>query len=175
MSAKPLFSRLQAPPGHVILGELLSPHGIAGAIKVRSYTQNSADLFCHIPLYTHGLTITSWDHWHTLKKDMFLARCRDLGTTREALERWRHHPLWVARHQLPDAPQGHIYYADLIGQSVHDPQGNLWGQVAHMHNFGAGDIVEILVHALNDTVFMALCDLQHDPSGMLVGTLPDTR
>ena len=52
--------------------------------------------------------------------------------------------LYVARAQLPQLTQeDDFYYADLIGLKVVSAEGERLGDVTAVHNFGAGDLLEI--------------------------------
>lgn len=62
---------------------------------------------------------------------------------RDAAEALRGADLAVPRAALP-APEEDAYYrADLVGLAVHDADGGEWGRVAAVHNFGAGDLVDV--------------------------------
>ena len=47
-----------------------------------------------------------------------------------------------------------FYHADLIGLAVVDADGNGLGSVAAIHNFGAGDLVEVKPAQGNTTVLL---------------------
>ena len=51
--------------------------------------------------------------------------------------------LFASPHALPAPEEGEFYHADLIGPRVEDDQGRVFGSVVAVHNFGAGDILEI--------------------------------
>ena len=42
--------------------------------------------------------------------------------------------------------ENEYYYNDLIGMNVCDQNDNIYGTITALHNFGAGDIVEIQLH-----------------------------
>ena len=64
-------------------------------------------------------------------------------TTREEAERLNGVELYIARDKLPDTEEGEYYHIDLIGLAAFDAAGKTLGTVAAIHNFGAGDIIEI--------------------------------
>jgi 16S rRNA processing protein RimM len=64
-------------------------------------------------------------------------------TTREEAERLNGIELYVAREKLPDAGENEYYHADLIGLAAVTPTNEPLGRVVAIHNFGAGDIIEI--------------------------------
>jgi 16S rRNA processing protein RimM len=49
----------------------------------------------------------------------------------------------VARDALPDTEDDEYYHADLIGLAAVNAAGDAIGRVVGIHNFGAGDIIEI--------------------------------
>jgi len=62
--------------------------------------------------------------------------------------------LYVPRERLPLPEPEEFYYADLIGLRAEDPAGRVVGSVVAVHNFGAGDILEIAPGAGGDTVML---------------------
>jgi 16S rRNA processing protein RimM len=63
--------------------------------------------------------------------------------TREDAERLNGIELYIAREKLPATDDDEYYHADLIGLAAVNPAGEPLGRVAAIHNFGAGDIIEI--------------------------------
>ncbi|HEY0219667.1 MAG TPA: ribosome maturation factor RimM, partial [Afipia sp.] len=51
--------------------------------------------------------------------------------------------LYIPRDALPETDEGEYYHADLIGLRAIGAQGGEIGKVIAIHNFGAGDIIEI--------------------------------
>ena len=64
-------------------------------------------------------------------------------TTREEAERLNGIELYVARDKLPATDDDEYYHADLIGLAVVTTADEPLGRVVAIHNFGAGDIIEI--------------------------------
>ena len=62
---------------------------------------------------------------------------------RNAAEALRGVELYVDRSRLPAADEGEFYYADLVGLRAEDAAGSVVGKVLAVHNFGAGDLLEI--------------------------------
>ena len=76
-------------------------------------------------------------------KDHFVARLAGV-VDRNAAERLANTKLYVLRERLPqpDEPD-EFYHADLIGLAVVDRAGKPLGTVVAVHNFGAGDLIEV--------------------------------
>ena len=48
-----------------------------------------------------------------------------------------------ARERLPAPEDDEFYHADLIGLTAWRPDGSELGTVVAVHNFGAGDLIEV--------------------------------
>src|SRR5262245_59733148 len=75
-------------------------------------------------------------------KDHFVARLAGV-TDRNAAETLTNLKLYVSLDRLPPAAEGEFYHADLIGLAAVTPDGASLGTVTAVHNFGAGDVIEI--------------------------------
>ena len=75
-------------------------------------------------------------------KDHFVARLAGIGD-RNAAETLTNLKLYVSRDRLPPTEDGEFYHADLVGLAAVTPDGAPLGTVTAVHNFGAGDVIEI--------------------------------
>jgi 16S rRNA processing protein RimM len=75
-------------------------------------------------------------------KDHLVARLRGIAD-RDAAEQLRNIKLFVPRSRLPAPEAEEFYHADLIGLPVFDRSDQQLGIVAAVHNFGAGDLLEV--------------------------------
>ena len=76
-------------------------------------------------------------------KDHFVVRIKGVAD-RDAAARLCNLDLFVPRDRLPPIEDADTYYhADLVGLSAVTPDGVALGTVAALHNFGAGDLIEI--------------------------------
>lgn len=75
-------------------------------------------------------------------KDHLVAVLKGVAT-REDAERVNGIELYIARSSLPETDADEYYHADLIGLRAVDVPGKTIGKVLAIHNFGAGDIIEI--------------------------------
>ena len=64
-------------------------------------------------------------------------------TDRNEAERVNGVELYVSRDRLPATETDEYYHADLIGLAAVTTSGDTLGRIAAIHNFGAGDIIEI--------------------------------
>ena len=87
-------------------------------------------------------------------KDFFVARLKGVAD-RTAAEQLRNVELFVPRARLPAPADGEeFYHADLVGLAVVDTNGAELGSVVALHNFGAGDIIEVRRPESRDTVML---------------------
>jgi 16S rRNA processing protein RimM len=63
--------------------------------------------------------------------------------TRDEAERLNGLELYVPRQKLPATDEDEYYHADLIGLAAVTTADEVLGHVVAIHNFGAGDILEI--------------------------------
>jgi 16S rRNA processing protein RimM len=75
-------------------------------------------------------------------KGHLVATLKGIGTREEA-ERLNGVELYIARDKLPAIDENEYYHADLIGLAAVNAANEPLGRVIAIHNFGAGDIIEI--------------------------------
>ena len=130
------------PGARICLGQIGAPHGVRGEVRLRSFTAEPAAVAAYGPLESDDGRIFTIE---TLRpaKDFFVVKLAGV-TDRDAAERLTNTKLYVPRERLPE-PQApdEYYHADLIGLHVVDRTGRLCGTVVAIHNFGAGDVIEI--------------------------------
>jgi len=141
-------------PEHVIcVARLGAAHGVRGEIRLWSFTAEPAAVVDYGPFATADGRVIEIE---TLRpaKDFFVARLKGV-VDRNAAEALRNVELFVPRARLPaPADDDEFYHADLIGLAAVDASGAALGKVIALHNFGAGDIVEIRRADANDTVML---------------------
>jgi 16S rRNA processing protein RimM len=86
-------------------------------------------------------------------KGFFIARIKDV-TDRNGAERLRNVDLFVPRDRLPPPAADEYYHADLIGLAAEDTHGRPLGTVIAVHDFGAGDLLEIVPPGGGETVLL---------------------
>ncbi|HJS61472.1 MAG TPA: ribosome maturation factor RimM, partial [Pseudolabrys sp.] len=75
--------------------------------------------------------------------DHLVARLKGVAD-RAAAEQLTNIELYVPRDRLPPAEADEFYHSDLIGLDAVNEHGEQIGTVHALHNFGAGDIIEIM-------------------------------
>jgi 16S rRNA processing protein RimM len=129
-------------PKLVCLGQIGAAHGVRGEVRLRSFTADPEAIVSYGPLQTEDGRIFKIESLRPAK-DHFVATLSGIAD-RNTAERLANTKLYVARDRLPEPDQPDEYYhADLIGLSVVDRAGSPLGTVVAVHNFGAGDLIEV--------------------------------
>lgn len=127
----------------ICVGRILGAHGVAGAVRVRSLTDNPEDLFAYAPLTDEAGTRVFVLSRKNAMKDHFIATVEGLAT-REAALALQGQKLFVARENMPALATTAYYVADLVGLEARDDEtGTLLGRVEAAHDYGAGLFLEI--------------------------------
>lgn len=136
--------------GRVCLGQIGAPHGVWGEVHLHSFTAEPAAIASYGALATDDGRVVNIENLRPGKRG-FVAKLAGV-TDRSAAERLVNAKLYVPRERLPE-PQAadEYYYADLVGLRAVDRAGNELGTVMAVHNFGAGDIIEIKLTHGNET------------------------
>lgn len=139
----------EAPPAtgdaskKVRVARIGAAHGVRGEVKLWSFTEDPLAVADYAPLETRdGRRQFEIENLRPAK-DHLVARFKGVAD-RNAAELLRNIDLFVPRDRLPDIEDDDTwYYADLVGLAAVSPEGEAIGTVLAMHNFGAGDVVEI--------------------------------
>lgn len=135
---------VETGPQRVLVGVVAAAHGVRGLVKVRSYTAEPADIAAYGPLSDEtGRRRLVLEVLSAAGQPGTLI-CRIDGVAdRDAAEASQGLRLHVERSALPAPAEEEYYQADLIGLRAELADGSLFGRVAAVLNYGAGDILEI--------------------------------
>jgi 16S rRNA processing protein RimM len=133
---------VSAPEKRVCVGVVAGAHGVRGAVRIKSFTAKPEDVAGYGPLEDES------------RKQSFSLRL--VGTAKGVLIGWlsgvadrdraealRGLRLYLPRTALPPTDEEEFYHADLIGLMAVLADGAPLGQVKAVHDFGAGDTLEI--------------------------------
>jgi 16S rRNA processing protein RimM len=118
-------------------------HGIRGEVKLWPFTQDPMDVASYGPLETEDGARRFEIETLRPAKDFLVARLLGVAD-RDAAEKLTNLELFVPRERLPAIDEDDTYYhADLLGLTAVTADGVAIGAVTAIHNFGAGDLIEI--------------------------------
>jgi 16S rRNA processing protein RimM len=131
-----------ARAARVCLGEIGAAHGVRGEVRLHSFTADPEAIADYGPLETEDGRVLEIEALRPAK-DHFVATLSGVRD-RNAAERLTNVKLYVPRERLPKpAEADEFYHADLIGLAVVNRAGEKLGTISAIHNFGAGDLIEV--------------------------------
>ena len=126
----------------VCLGVVTAPHGVKGAVRIKSFAARPRDIGRYGALEDETgerrfeLTVIGDG------KGVLIARLSGVAD-RDRAEALRGLRLYLPRERLPPPQAEEYYHADLIGLAAELSDGTPLGRVRAVHDFGAGDTLEI--------------------------------
>ena len=143
---------MASPDDKVLAGIITAAHGIKGEVKLKSFTADPRAIAAYGPLLA-----STGERFEIARlkarKDGFIATLKGVGDRNKA-ETLKGVELFVPRNRLPALQDDEVYIHDLIGATVVDGSGEIFGTVVAVPNFGAGDLIEIRPDGSRDTVLV---------------------
>ena len=126
----------------ICVARIGAAHGVRGAVRLWTFTEDPFAVKDYGPLSTKD-GARQFEVTHVREaKDHLVATLKGIAT-REDAERLNGLELYIAREKLPETDEGEYYHADLIGLAAVNAANEPLGRVTAIHNFGAGDLIEI--------------------------------
>ena len=126
----------------VLLAAIIGAQGLKGEVKAKVFTETPGALTRYGALHDAKARMFEITAFRPTKPGEAVIAFRGVAT-REAAEALKGTELFIARAALPPAKEDEFYHADLIGMEAQDSEGRVLGTVAAIHNYGAGDVIEI--------------------------------
>ena len=146
----------------VCVGQIGAAHGVRGEVRLRSYTAEPEAIARYGPLETEDGRVIAIEAMRPAK-DHFVVRLSGIRD-RDAASALANTKLYVPRERLPEtAEPDEFYHADLVGLAVIDRAGTKLGTVVAIHNFGAGDLIEVRADTGGNTELVPF-DTTHVPA-----------
>lgn len=126
----------------ICVARIGAAHGVRGAVKLWTFTEDPLAVLHYGPLaFKDGARTLVVTHAREAR-DHLVATLQGV-TTRDDAEKLNGVELYIARDKLPATDDDEYYHADLIGLSAVTATNEPIGRVVAIHNFGAGDLIEI--------------------------------
>ena len=129
-------------PALVCVARIGAAHGVRGAVKLWTFTEDPLAVTRYGPLSTKD-GARAFEVAHAREGKGHLVATLKGVTSRNEAERLNGLELYVARDKLPATDEDEYYHTDLIGLAAVTTADAPLGKVVAIHNFGAGDIIEI--------------------------------
>jgi len=127
----------------VLMGRIGAAHGLAGQVRITSFTSDPLAIAAYSPLLTSRANLTISISKTRLAKNVVIAKLDGIDdrTTAEALNGVE---LFAPRSALPQIDdKDEFLHADLIGLEARLPDGAILGEILAVPNYGAADLLEI--------------------------------
>jgi len=127
----------------ILVGRVAGAFGVKGEVRITAFTADPLALVDYKTLLREdgspGLTLAGG----RVAKGGVVVRAKEIET-REQAEAARGLKLYITRDRLPEPQDEDEYYVtDLVGLDVVDSAGEPLGRVKSVHDFGAGDLLEV--------------------------------
>jgi 16S rRNA processing protein RimM len=126
------------------MGVVGAPHGVQGAVRIKTYTNEPEAIASY-----GALEDESGERRFTLRvigsakgDGMVIAKVSGVAD-RDRAGALRGLRLYLPRAALPPPAEDEYYHADLIGLMAQLADGSHVGRVVAVHDFGAGDVLDI--------------------------------
>jgi 16S rRNA processing protein RimM len=126
----------------VCIGVVTGPHGVRGAVRIKSFAADPQDIAAYGPLADESGSRRFELRLLGTAKGVVLAAVAGV-VDRNHAEALRGTRLYLPRAALPPPAEDEYYHADLIGLAAVLPDGTVVGRVRAIHDFGAGDMLEL--------------------------------
>ena len=137
----------------ICVAQIGAAHGTRGEVKLWSFTADPLAIRDYGPLESEDGSARFEIQSLRPAKTHLVARLSGVSdrTAAEALANVR---LFVPRKRLPAPADDEFYHADLIGLAAMAADGRIIGTVVAVHDFGAGNILELRPEGARDTVML---------------------
>jgi 16S rRNA processing protein RimM len=136
----------------VCVAIITAVHGIYGDIKLRSFTANPSDISKFKILYDESGSNQVPLQIRVASNNKIIAKIQGV-TTRNEAEKRIGQKLFIFKEDMPQLEEEEYYHQDLVGLKVLFEKGNQFGIIKAVHNYGAGDVIEILPTEAEKTEF----------------------
>jgi len=130
---------------YITVGKIGSTYGVHGWLKVKAYTEFGDGILDYQPWY-----LSSGDnHWQEIKVEgsrmhgnIVLVKLAGIDNPEEA-RLFTGKTIAVTREQLPALKDNEYYWTDLIGLTVINKTGEIYGKVAFLIETGSNDVLVV--------------------------------
>jgi 16S rRNA processing protein RimM len=136
----------------VLLAAVIGAHGLKGEVKVKTFTDTPDGLARYRRLHAKDGRIFTLAAIRPGKADEAVVSIAEV-VDRNTAEQLKGLELFVTRDAMPVTGDNEYYHADLIGLAAIDEADRIIGTVKAIHNYGAGDVIEI-TRGEGDTVML---------------------
>jgi 16S rRNA processing protein RimM len=146
-------AEIEMAADRICVAQIGGAHGVGGEVKLKSFTADPMAVKDYAPLESEDGAASFVIEALRQGKGHLVARLRGI-CDRNAAERLAHVKLFVPRERLPAPAADEFYHVDLIGLRAVTVEGHEIGTVLAVHDFGAGDILELRLAESGATIML---------------------
>ena len=172
------MSQMNHPKEDLIeLGVITKAHGIKGQVTIKPFGDDPLALNQYGPLRD-----PSGQHTFTIKKlqlnnkGLLVASLKEIKDRNDA-EAAKGTILCIERDKLPEPEIDEFYYSDLINLEARLENGDPFGKIIDVMDFGAGDLLEILPQNSQKSMYLVFNEENvptlHIKDGYIIVSPPD--
>lgn len=139
----------------VVVGQVISAHGLQGQFKIKSFTTDPEDLFTFNKLFIDEKYEEIFIKKIRSSKEYFIVSCSEIDS-RNKVDDILNKSILINRSQLPEIGDEY-YFNDLIGLSVISNE-EIIGIVISVNNFGSSDLLEVKILSNDKKYFIPFSD-----------------
>jgi len=126
----------------VVIGRFNGPWGVAGWVRVYSFTRPAERVFSYQPWQIgqsgRSVVVEQWQ-----RSGPRLVALIEGVDSPEAAAALGHAEIMVDRNALPEPEDNHYYWSDLVGLEIVNLEQHVYGRVTGLLETGAHDVLEI--------------------------------
>ncbi len=125
------------------IGKVTKPQGIRGEVRIQPETDTPEDFLSFRHAYVLTADGTRYPVLRSRVHDHVIVASLDGIRTRNDAEKIRNCMVCISRKDAPEPDEGSYYIADLIGCTVLDTEGRIYGQLEEVMQPGGNDVLVI--------------------------------
>ncbi len=129
------------PKDYIVIAYISGVHGVDGAVKLKSFSEAENGIESYDYLYDKHGNIYEIKSCKITAKNL-LVKFKHIINRNQA-EELKGTNLYIKAEQLAPLEEDEFYHRDLLNLVVKDINDNIYGSIIAIHNFGAGEILEI--------------------------------
>ncbi|MDD7909509.1 ribosome maturation factor RimM [Pseudovibrio exalbescens] len=127
----------------ILMAQVGAAHGIKGEVRVKPFGDDPLSFTDYGKLETEDGSRKFKIKRARVQKNVVVTKFEGINDRNEA-EALNGLKLYIPRERLPEPEdEDEFYHSDLIGLPVKGPEGEDYGSVVALLNFGAGDLIEV--------------------------------
>jgi len=126
----------------ICVAAIAGAFGVRGEVKIKSFTAEPESCLTYGPLMDENGKVILTPVKSRPVKNALAVTCEEIKTPEQA-DALKSTKLYVPRSVFPDLDEDDFYHSDLIGLDVKTTNGKRAGKIIAVHDFGAGDMLEI--------------------------------